>query len=118
MSESEDIRQKVVAALHRVVDPCGLFNGSRITIGDLGMYRDISVSDDTLEIELFLDDPSCAFAGQIMLNLRQEVDAVAGGRAVTMKMVVDDVWDVDRISEAGQHKLATARAAMFPAIPQ
>jgi len=118
MSGNENVREKVVAALHRVVDPCGLFNGSRITIGELGMYRDIRVSDDALEIELFLDDPSCAFAGQIMLDLRREVDAVADGRAVTMKMVVDDVWDVDRISEAGQHKLAAARAAMFPTIPQ
>jgi metal-sulfur cluster biosynthetic enzyme len=115
MSGNDAIRQEVVAALHRVVDPCGLFNGSRITIGELGMYRHIQVTDDAVEIELFLDDPSCAFAGQIMLNLRREVEGVVAGRSVTMKMVVDDVWDVDRISEAGQKKLAEARAAMFPA---
>ena len=107
----------VVVALHTVVDPCGLFNGSRITIGELGMYRNIKVFDDRLEIELFLDDPSCAFAGQIMLDIRKAVDAVAGGRAVEMKFVVDDVWDEDRISEAGQRKLLAARTAFMRSLP-
>jgi len=106
------IKEGVVAALHTVVDPCGLFNGSRITIGELGMYRNIDVSDEKLEIELFLDDPSCAFAGQIMLEIRRAVEAVAGGRSVEMKFVVDDVWDEDRINESGQRKLSAARTAL------
>jgi len=106
------IRYEVAAALHRVVDPCGLFNGSRITIGELGMYRKIEVSDETLEIELFLDDPSCSFAGQIMLDIRQAVHDIAGGREVKMKIVFDEAWDVDRISEAGQRKLQAARRAL------
>ncbi len=111
-----NIKDAVVAALHTVVDPCGLFNGSRITIGELGMYRNIEVFDDRLEIELFLDDPSCAFAGQIMLDIRQAVDAVAGGRAVEMKFVVDAVWDEDRISEAGQRKLLAARTTLLQSV--
>jgi metal-sulfur cluster biosynthetic enzyme len=111
MSVDEAIKNAVVTALHTVVDPCGLFNRSHITIGELGMYRNIEVSDDRLEIELFLDDPSCAFAGQIMLDIRNAVDAVAGGRIVEMKIVVDEVWDEDRISEAGQRKLLAARTA-------
>jgi metal-sulfur cluster biosynthetic enzyme len=110
------IKEDVVAALHTVVDPCGLFNRSHITIGELGMYRNIEVFEDRLEIELFLDDPSCSFAGQIMLDIRQAVGAVAGGRAVEMKFVVDDVWDEDRISEAGQHKLEAARAALLQSL--
>ena len=113
MSADKAIKEGVVAALHTVVDPCGLFNRSHITIGELGMYRNINVSDDRLEIELFLDDPSCAFAGQIMLDIRHAVDAVADGRAVEMKMVVDEVWDEDRISEAGQRKLLAARTAFI-----
>jgi metal-sulfur cluster biosynthetic enzyme len=106
------IKSQVVTALHTVVDPCGLFNGSRITIGELGMYRNIVVTDEVLEIELFLDDPSCAFAGQIMLDLRQAVGAVAGGREIRMPIVYDEVWDVDRISAAGQCKLLRARTAL------
>ena len=112
------IKEEVVAALHTVVDPCGLFNRSHVTIGELGMYRNIEVFDDRLEIELFLDDPSCSFAGQIMLDIRQAVGAVAGGRAVEMKIVVDDVWDEDRITEAGQRKLAAARAALLQSLSQ
>jgi metal-sulfur cluster biosynthetic enzyme len=115
---ASQIKEAVVAALHTVVDPCGLFNRSHITIGELGMYRNIAVFDDRLEIELFLDDPSCSFAGQIMLDIRQALDAVAGGRAVEMKIVVDEVWDEDRISEAGQRKLAAARAALLQSLSQ
>jgi hypothetical protein len=33
-----------------------------------------------------------------------------------MKFVVDDVWDEDRISEAGQHKLEAARAALLQSL--
>lgn len=115
---ASQIKDAVVAALQTVVDPCGLFNGSHITIGELGMYRDITVSDDRLEIELFLDDPSCAFAGQIMLDIRQALGAVAGGRTVEMKFVVDDAWDEDRITEAGQKKLLSARSAFLKSLPQ
>jgi metal-sulfur cluster biosynthetic enzyme len=118
MTTASQIREAVVAALHTVVDPCGLFNRSHVTIGELGMYRNIEVFDDRLEIELFLDDPSCSFAGQIMLDIRRAVEAIAGGRAVEMKIVVDDVWDEDRISEAGQRKLAAARAALLQSLTQ
>ena len=47
-----------------------------------------------------------------MLDLRQAVDVVAGGREVRMPIVHDDVWDVDRISAAGQRKLLSARTAL------
>ena len=70
------------------------------------------MTDDLLEIELFLDDPSCAFAGQIMLNLRQAVRDVAGGREVRMTIVYDEAWNSDRISAAGQRKLLAARTAL------
>jgi len=100
----------VVAALHTVVDPCGMFNGSGVTLGEMGMYRHITVSEHKLQIELFLDDPTCAFAGQIMLDVRRAVDPIAGGREIEMSLVFDDFWDEDRISPAGQQKLEASRA--------
>jgi metal-sulfur cluster biosynthetic enzyme len=106
---TQNLKDAVVAALHTVVDPCGMFNGSRITIGELGMYRHITVCEHKLQIELFLDDPSCAFAGQIMLDIHRAVEPIAGGRQIEMNLVVDDFWDVDRISAAGQRKLDESR---------
>jgi hypothetical protein len=47
-----------------------------------------------------------------MLDLRQAVGAVAGGREIRMPIVYDEVWDVDRISAAGQCKLLRARTAL------
>ncbi len=111
MDDAATIMDQVVAALHTVVDPCGLFNRSHITIGELGMYRRITVSDDVLEIELFLDDPSCSFAGQIMLDIRRAIAGIARGREIRMPIVHDEAWDAERITEAGQRKLAAARAA-------
>ena len=110
MSDSgTQIKEAVVGALNTVVDPCGIFNGSMITIGELGMYRDITVSDDKVLIEVFLDDPSCAFAGQIMLDIQHAVDPVVDGREIEMSIVTDDYWDEDRISESGQRKLDETR---------
>ncbi len=118
MTGSEaNIRDAVVNALNTVADPCGIFNGSMATIGDLGMYRDITVSKDRVQIEVFLDDPSCAFAGQIMIDIRHAVDPVVGGREVEMSLVVDDFWDEHRISPSGRRKLAAAqdqRRRMLP----
>lgn len=113
MSDTADVREggvraAVVEALNTVVDPCGMFNGSMTTIGDLGMYRDIRVSDQRVDIEVFLDDPSCAFAGQIMHDIHTAVDPVVGGRNVEMSIVTDDYWDQDRMSPAGRLKLDQA----------
>jgi len=118
MSDStQNLKDAVVAALHTVVDPCGMFNGSRITIGELGMYRRIEVSEHKLQIELFLDDPACAFAGQIMLDIHRAVDPIADGREIEMSLVVDDFWDVNRISETGQRKLDESRERQRRVIP-
>ena len=73
------------------------------------MYRDITVSDDKVLIEVFLDDPSCAFAGQIMLDIQRAVDPLVDGREIEMSIVTDDYWDEDRISESGQRKLDETR---------
>ncbi|MCS5734535.1 metal-sulfur cluster assembly factor [Herbiconiux daphne] len=117
MTDEAALKEAVVEALNGVVDPCGLFNGSMTTIGDLGMYRDIIVSDDTVHIEVFLDDPSCAFAGQIMIDIAKAVDPLAEGRKVEMSLVVDDYWDVDRVNATGRQKLDQAqekRRRMLP----
>jgi len=114
---TQEVTEAVVAALNTVVDPCGLFNGSMTTIGELGMYRGITVSADTLEIEVFLDDPNCAFSGQILHDIHTAVDPIAGGRSVELSMVVDDYWDEDRITPTGNLKLEQSREARRRMLP-
>jgi metal-sulfur cluster biosynthetic enzyme len=114
---SQNLQSAVVAALHTVVDPCGLFNGSHTTLGELGMYRHITVTDHKLHIELFLDDPTCAFTGQIMLDVRRAVSPIAGDREIEMSLVFDDFWDEDRITEQGQRKLQAAQEQQRRVIP-
>ena len=116
-ASEEAIKESVVEALGTVLDPCGLYNGSMTTIGDLGMYRDIFVTDDKVLIEVFLDDPACAFSGQILHHIHRALDPIGAVREVEMTMVTDDYWDTDRITPLGQKKLEENRKTSLRLIP-
>ncbi len=118
MTASPDaIKESVVDALGSVLDPCGLYNGSMTSIRDLGMYRDIVVTDDKVLIEVFLDDPACAFSGQILYHIHRAVDPIVEGREVEMTMVTDEYWDTHRITPEGQRKLEENRKKSLRLIP-
>ena len=72
----------VLAALSSVQDP-----ELRRSIVDLGMVRDIEISDDRLAVRLVLTTAACPLKGRIESETTQALAAIAGGRGV--KVVMD-----------------------------
>ena len=88
-----------------VVDPCSRFYGTNLSLADLGMIRDIAVSESAIDIELFLDDPSCAYLGQIQHELQNALADSRGGREIRMSVVTDAIWTPDRQSDRARRRL-------------
>ena len=71
----------VLAALSSVQDP-----ELRRSIVDLGMVRDIEISDDRLAVRLVLTTAACPLKGRIESETTQALAAIAGRRGVEVVM--------------------------------
>jgi metal-sulfur cluster biosynthetic enzyme len=109
MSAAEPLDERIRAALQDVKDPCSIYNGTNLSIFDLGMTRNIRVDDERVVIELMLDDPTCAYSGMISHEVHQVVDPIVEGREVELTMVVDEYWTEDRATPKARTRLEETR---------
>ncbi len=81
----------------------------QVTIGDLGMVRDVSVVDGTVQVVLAPTYIGCPATEQI----RDDVAAAlaAAGHASRIDFVMSPPWSTDWISDEGRRKLAAAGIA-------
>ena len=71
----------VLAALSSVQDP-----ELQRSVVELGMVRDIEISDDRLRVRLVLTTAACPLKGRIQGETEQALAAIAGGRRVEVVM--------------------------------
>ena len=112
------LRQRAWDVASRVVDP----EIPVLTIGDLGVLRDVAVSGDRVEVAITPTYSGCPamnmIAVQVELALQRE-----GFRDVTVRTVLSPAWTTDWMSEEGRQKLkaygvappepASSRRALF-----
>jgi metal-sulfur cluster biosynthetic enzyme len=104
------LRHEVDQALGRVLDPCSVFNGSNLSLADLGMVERVDIVEGEVNVQLFLDDPTCLFYFEITRNIRAELEALEGVCAVTFEMKVDEIWTEDRMLPVARQRLQLRRA--------
>ncbi len=75
-------RDDVLAVLRDVVDP-----EIGASLVDLGLVRDIRITDDRVEVEMELTTPACPLAGYLVEQVRRRVETVAEGRTVEVLLV-------------------------------
>jgi ring-1,2-phenylacetyl-CoA epoxidase subunit PaaD len=84
-----------------------------ISLVDLGVIRDVAVSDGTVRVEFtptFLGCPAQEVMRDAIASSIREL-----GAEPEVEVVVDDSWSTDRISPAGREKLrASGFAPPFP----
>jgi ATP-binding protein involved in chromosome partitioning len=83
----------VLAALSSVQDP-----ELRRSVVELGMVRDIDVSDDRLAVRLVLTTAACPLKGRIENETTQALAAIAGGRRVEVVMDAMSPEECDRLA--------------------
>ncbi|MDR2037149.1 MAG: iron-sulfur cluster assembly protein [Bacteroidales bacterium] len=86
---------RIVAALKEVYDP-----EIPVNIYDLGLIYDIHVGENNdVTITMTLTAPNCPIADDILLQVKETVEAIEGVKSATVDLVFDPPWTKDMISE-------------------
>jgi metal-sulfur cluster biosynthetic enzyme len=93
----------VLDALRSVYDPCCREKG--ISIVDMGLVRSIQVEDGLTRVELLLTSGWCPFASRMLSEARQVVEALPAAGEVSIDVVWDEPWTMDRVSDEARSKL-------------
>lgn len=91
----EAMRQPIVDALTRVVDP-----EVALSIVDVGLVLGVTVSAERLHVLLTMTSAACPVAGLIIEEVEAELAAVAErGMTVDVELVWEPPWTPDQMSE-------------------
>jgi metal-sulfur cluster biosynthetic enzyme len=108
---SEPGHAEVMAAIDTVLDPCSVFNGTRLSLIELGMVERVTIEDGgRVHILLFLDDPTCMLFFEINRMLDEAVSALPGVTKVAVEIKADEIWTEDRMTTTGRTRLEAIRA--------
>ena len=88
-------REDVIEALKTVCDP-----EIMIYIWDMGLVYDIRIADNgNIDIDMTLTAPGCPVAGILPQQAADAVALVEGTGIVTVKIVWEPAWSMERLSE-------------------
>ncbi len=97
-------------ALLDVMDP----EIPNLSIVDLGVVRNVVVSDDAIEVELMPTFVGCPALEIMKQSVRERLQALAPEREAHVKVTMDEPWTTDRISEKGRQALKSSGFAPPP----
>jgi metal-sulfur cluster biosynthetic enzyme len=95
--------------LATVGDPCHVLSGHDLSVVDLGLINRVAFSDGTVEIGVTYTDPSCVFAGHIVVAMEDLVGALPGVRAVRVVPEPYPTWTEARLSDKARALFADKR---------
>ena len=95
-----DIRDKVIDEIKKVYDP-----EIPVNVWDLGLIYSISISEKNIVIEMTFTSPTCPMMEDILNQVKTNVETVADGVPVEIKLVWDPAWDLSRMSDAARVEL-------------
>jgi len=86
---------RIVEVLKSIYDP-----EIPVNIYDLGLIYDVHVDDhNSVTITMTLTAPNCPIADDILLSVKESVEAIDGVKNVTINLVFDPPWSKDMMSE-------------------
>ncbi len=113
-----DLRQRAWQVAADVVDP----EIPVLTIADLGVLREVTISDGHVEVAITPTYSGCPAMNMITLEIELALER-AGFRGSKVRTVLSPAWTTDWMSEAGRSKLreygiappqaASSRRALF-----
>lgn len=102
-------RAAIDDALTRVMDPCSIFNRTDLSITDMGLIREVVISDNTVHVRLLLTDPACLYYFQMAQEIEERLMALDGVEQVTVESTSDKLWSETRMTPEAQIKLTALR---------
>lgn len=99
-SQSSDLRQLAWNAAAQVVDP----EIPVLTIADLGVLRDVTVTEGAVEVAITPTYSGCPAMNMIALEIELALER-EGIRNAKIRTVLSPAWTTDWMSEQGRQKL-------------
>ena len=116
---SPRLRAEVEKALGSVLDPCSVFNGTRLSFLELGMIQSLeSRYTGHIGVRLLLDDPVCIYLGQITHEVREAILTLDGVDSVDVEYSGDDIWTEELASESTRARILARREQLRKSIAQ
>jgi metal-sulfur cluster biosynthetic enzyme len=60
----EDLLTSVKRGLEQVIDPCSAAHGRPLNLWEMGLVRDLEVTDGVVTLHLYLTSPACTMLGK------------------------------------------------------
>lgn len=95
-----DMRENIIAEIKKVYDP-----EIPVNVWDLGLIYNIDVQQDKIIIEMTFTSPTCPMMEDILNQVKTNVESVANGKSVEMKLVWEPSWDLSRMSDEARAQL-------------
>lgn len=90
----EALREPVLLALHRVVDP-----EVAMSIVDVGLVYAVTVAGERLQVRMTMTSAACPVTDMILDDVQCELeDGVPTGMAVDIDLVWEPPWTTERMS--------------------
>ena len=95
MMDFLQLETRIVGALKEVYDP-----EIPVNVYDLGLIYDVHVNNDkSVNITMTLTAPNCPIADEILLSVKESVEAIDEVTSVAINLVFDPPWSKDMMSE-------------------
>jgi metal-sulfur cluster biosynthetic enzyme len=107
MSESADIRTRVLEALSNVWDP-----ELGIDIVSLGLIYDVRVGELGLEVDMTLTTPGCPVSDSLPAEVRQTLSWSLPEVPTQLNIVWDPPWTPERLSDEAARCLGFAKVRL------
>jgi metal-sulfur cluster biosynthetic enzyme len=98
--DSVDLKEQVIDALRRVLDP-----ELGINIVDLGLVYGVDIEGDTVHVTYTLTTMGCPIGPLIETEIRQLLEEIEGVSEVNAEMVLRPPWTPEMMSEEAKAAL-------------
>lgn len=105
-------KKGVMTALRQCYDPCCADRG--ISVVDMGLIENIHIKDADVQIDMLLTTGWCPFVANLNNMMEERVKAETGAESVTVQVLWDPVWTMDRLSESARAKLTLPMEELLP----
>lgn len=95
--------RRITDALREVYDPCCAER--QISVVDMGLVRDVVITDDDAAVRLILTSGWCPFVVDLVARVRERVAALPEVGEATVEVVWDEAWTTERLSPEARRKL-------------
>lgn len=100
MDNITDIEEQIVLALKEVYDP-----EIPVNVYDLGLIYNVEFDNGIANIDMTLTAPNCPIADDLLMMVKDRVEAVEGVSQVNVNLVFEPQWNKDMMSEEAKLEL-------------